>query len=279
MKQLIIFLAMIAFVIAGYGQFVSHVTSPDGTSIAYEVEGKGTTTIVFVHGWSCDRSYWKAQLKPFSRDYKVVAIDLAGHGQSGLGREDWTIESFGDDVVAVVDTLDLNRVILVGHSMGGNVIVKAACRLPGRVLGLVMVDTYKKIDPDYTAEEVKEFVDSFRINFTEKVASFVRTMFLPDSNPDLVDFVVKDMSTAPPNVALSAMESSFLYGREISRDLLAFRTPIFALNPDNIPTDTENLSQYGMEVVILPGLGHFLMMEDPKLFNETLASIIIRLNP
>jgi pimeloyl-ACP methyl ester carboxylesterase len=278
MKQLILYLAMIAVVITGYSQSESYATSPDGVRIAYEVDGEGSTTIVFVHGWSCDRSYWKAQLQPFSKEYKVVAIDLGGHGESGFGRENWTISSFGDDVVAVVDTLDLNRVILVGHSMGGNVIVRAARRLSGQVLGLVMVDTYKKIGSDYTAEEDKKFVDGFRTRFAEKVTTFVRRMFLPDSNPDLVEFVVNDMSSAPPAVALSSLESSFNYGREVTRDLSELKMPVIALNPDNEPTDTENLHQYGVEVVVLPGLGHFLMMEDPKLFNETLASIITRLN-
>jgi len=278
MKQLILYLALIAVVIGGYSQSVAYTTSPDGVRIAYKVDGEGSTTIVFVHGWSCDRSYWKAQLLPFSREYKVVAIDLGGHGESGLGREDWTIASFGDDVVAVVDTLDLNRVILVGHSMGGDVIVSAARRLPGRVLGLVMVDTYKKIGSDYTAEEDKKFVDGFRTNFSKKVASFVRGMFLPDSNPDLVEFVVNDMSSAPPAVAISSLESSFNYGREITRDLIELRSPVVALNPDNEPTDIESMQRYGVKVVVLPGLGHFLMLEDPNLFNETLASIITGLN-
>jgi pimeloyl-ACP methyl ester carboxylesterase len=55
--------------------------SPDGFSIAYETLGEGSPALVFVHGWSCDRSYWAAQLEPFSRDFRVVAVDLAGQGE------------------------------------------------------------------------------------------------------------------------------------------------------------------------------------------------------
>jgi pimeloyl-ACP methyl ester carboxylesterase len=62
-------------------------TSPDGIPIAYETRGQGAPALVFVHGWSCDRTYWAGQLEPLSRDYRVVAIDLAGHGESGVGRE------------------------------------------------------------------------------------------------------------------------------------------------------------------------------------------------
>jgi hypothetical protein len=63
------------------------VPSSDGIPITYEVRGKGSPTLVFVHGWSCDRTYWKGQIEPFSKIYQVVAIDLAGHGESGKGRK------------------------------------------------------------------------------------------------------------------------------------------------------------------------------------------------
>jgi pimeloyl-ACP methyl ester carboxylesterase len=82
------------------------------------VHGEGALVLVFVHGWSCDRSYWKGQLEPFSQHYKVVAIDLAGHGASGKERKNYTIESFGADVAAVVNKLNLQHIILIGHSMG-----------------------------------------------------------------------------------------------------------------------------------------------------------------
>src|SRR5678815_2468104 len=76
------------------------VTSADGIRIAFEVHGEGAPALVFVHGWSCNRSYWREQLQPFSKQFKVVAVDLAGHGESGLGRTSWTIAAFGGDVAA-----------------------------------------------------------------------------------------------------------------------------------------------------------------------------------
>lgn len=92
--------------------------SADGVRIAFEVHGQGPLALVFVHGWSCNRSFWAGQIEPFSKQFKVVAVDLAGHGDSGRNRERWTIQSYGDDVAAVVEKLNLNRVILIGHSMG-----------------------------------------------------------------------------------------------------------------------------------------------------------------
>ena len=252
----------------------STITASDGVSIAYEVHGNGSTALVFVHGWSCDRSYWKHQIEPFSQRYKVVTVDLGGHGESGTGRKDWTIASFGGDVAGVVKKLGLKRVVLIGHSMGGDVIADAALQLPGRVAGLIMVDTYKKLGSGRTPESVQAFINKLRTNFADSVRPLVRSMFLPNSDSALVEYIAMDMSSAPPAVALSALESSFTHSRLITHDFELLKLPVIALNPDNEPTDTASMQRYKVEVMIMPGVGHFLMMEEPKRFNELLSAAI-----
>ena len=93
--------------------------SADGVQIRYEFRGKGEPTLIFVHGWCCDRSYWREQLPYFAEKHRVVAIDLAGHGESGLNRKAWTLDAFGDDVAAVAAKLSLKQMVLIGHSVGG----------------------------------------------------------------------------------------------------------------------------------------------------------------
>ena len=63
----------------------------------------------------------------------MLAIDLAGHGDSGLNRKEWTIEAFDEDVVAVVSKFNLAQVVLIGHSWGGGVIIEASRRMPNNV--------------------------------------------------------------------------------------------------------------------------------------------------
>jgi pimeloyl-ACP methyl ester carboxylesterase len=250
------------------------VTTNDGVSIAFESYGKGRTAIVLIHGWSCDRSYWKGQIEYFAKDYKVVPIDLGGHGESGLGRTDWTIYSFGNDVADVIKELKLERVVLVGHSMGGDVIADAALMMQGRVAGLVLVDVYKKLGEGRPTEQIEAFIKELSTDFPTKVQSLVRTMFRPDADPTLVDFVAKDMSSAPPAVALSAAKSSFTHSRQITHDFEHLKLPVIAINPDNEPTDTESMRKHGVDVMIMPKSGHFLMIEDPKRFNEILNTAI-----
>ena len=146
-KALLLSMSVLLLIVGCAKQDNKHTTtvdsalSADGVSIHYQVQGKGKPALIFIHGWCCDRSYWDEQLSHFTQQYKVVAIDLAGHGDSGLERKAWTMEAYGEDVVAVVNKLKLQEVILVGHSMGGYVILEAARRLPERIIGLVGVDT------------------------------------------------------------------------------------------------------------------------------------------
>ena len=112
--------------------------APDGVEISYDIRGKGDIALVFVHGWACDRSFWREQLDTFAGDYRVVSVDLAGHGQSKADRTTWSVASLGGDVQAVVEKLNLNKVILIGHSLGGPVCLEllqpAQTALPGQIL-------------------------------------------------------------------------------------------------------------------------------------------------
>lgn len=91
-------------------------SSADGVMVHYRVHGSGENTLILVHGWSCDQGYWEAQVEGLMADFKVVTLDLGGHGRSGTMRETWDMPSFGADVAAVVEKLNLTNTILVGHS-------------------------------------------------------------------------------------------------------------------------------------------------------------------
>ncbi len=248
--------------------------SKDGIPVHFEVHGSGAPGLVFVHGWSCDRSYWSPQLDHFAGRHQVVAIDLAGHGESGVGREAWTMRAFGDDVVAVVDKLALGNLVLVGHSMGGDVIVETALRLPDRVTGLVWADSYNTLGAPGTREEIEKILVPIREDFVTGTRALVRQMFAPGSDADLVEWVAADMSAAPPAIALDALERAISNEQAILAGLRALTAPVVAINPDYRPTDIEALRRYGVKAVLMSGVGHFLMMEDPSTFNRLLGETI-----
>ena len=250
------------------------VPSADGVPIAYEVHGQGSPALVLVHGWSCDRGYWKEQIEYLAPQYQLVLIDLAGHGESGLGRKDYTMAAFGADVAAVVNSLGAKQVVLVGHSMGADVVVEAAKRLRGKVAGMVWVDEYQNLDRLHGAAEVESFLGKFRKDFRGATNSFVRGMFLPDADPKLVDRVAKDMASAPPFVGLSALEHTLLNGSKLPAALADLKLPVVAINADRQPTDHQSLAKHGVKAFVIPNSGHFLMLEDPARFNRSLDSVV-----
>lgn len=248
------------------------VVSPDGVPIAYSTYGTGKTALVLIHGWSCDTSYWAAQLQPLSRDFQVVALDLGGHGESGTGRKSFSIESFGQDVAAVVEAINPEQVVLVGHSMGGTVAIAAARQLGKRVRAVVWVDSYRKLGSPRSSEEVEEVLAPFRANFKETTGAYVRGLFGPDADEALVNRVAEHMSAAHPAIAISALESSLTFGRTITETIK--EVPIAAINACAPADDVESIQRHGVEVVTLPSTGHFPMMEAPRSFNKLLKQVV-----
>ena len=155
------------------------VFSKDGTPISYEIYGSGEPTLVFVHGWSCDARYWRAQLPHFSKSHRVVTLDLAGHGHSGTTRSQYTMSAFGEDVRAVTEATGSRSVILIGHSMGGSVIAEAARLMPNRVVGLIGIDTLENIEYPMTREELKKMMAPLEKDFRTGSRQFVGEMISP----------------------------------------------------------------------------------------------------
>ncbi|KAB2847226.1 MAG: alpha/beta hydrolase [Melioribacteraceae bacterium] len=253
------------------------VKSNDGIEISYSVNGEGDVALVFVHGWSCDKSYWKNQVDEFAEEYKVVTVDLAGHGDSGNERADYKINFFGEDVASVITTLGLNKVVLIGHSMGGAVIFETYGFVSPRVLGLIGIDTYQGLTDKYPEEQTNQFIQPFKDNFVEAAKGFVKSMFPPSADSVLAEKIADDMSQAPQNVALSAIENLFRY--ENPELLAQINVPVISINGDLFPTNYEEnkkvLPTY--ELKIINNCGHFPMFEKTEEFNKILKETIVEL--
>jgi len=256
------------------------VRSADGVPISYSVNGTGDVTLVFIHGWSCDARYWCGQTPYFARRYRVVTVDLAGHGHSGFGRKDYTMAAFGEDIKAVVMQLDARRVILIGHSMGEAVIVEAAELMPDRVIGIIGVDTFQDVEAKCTQEQMEELVPD-EDKYYADTAKFVGTMLGSGLDAELGSWIVADMASSPPQVGLSAMREYLgLYVRsDFARMVEGVKCPVRAVNADMWPTaiDTNRRHMASFEVAIMKGAGHFVMLERPDEFNVHLDRAIVDL--
>jgi pimeloyl-ACP methyl ester carboxylesterase len=280
MKKLLIVLVMSLFVLAGCGgNNGNQVRSFDNVKISYDVQGAGQPVLVFVHGWSCSKEYWKEQVAHFSNKHKVVTIDLAGHGKSGMSRADYTIEAFGKDVASVAKKLDLDQVILIGHSSGGPVVIEAARQIPARVVCLVGVDEFHDIEKGYSKAEVGKIVAGLEADFVNNTQSFVRHMFPPSADPDLVEWVAIAMSSANREVGINAMRNLGNY--DLKGAAQKIDVPVYSISSDLWPMNLEANKKYvkSFKLKLMPEIGHFVMLEDPKKFNKLLEEVIEEFYP
>jgi len=252
-------------------------TSADGTAINYYEHGQEGPVLVFVHGWSCDASYWREQVAYFKDKYHMVLIDLAGHGRSGSERENYTMDAFGQDVKAVVESVGAEKVILIGHSMGALVIAHAARFMPEKVTGLIAVDDLQNVEYPLGEEQFKEMTTPFNEDFKQGVRDFVAGMLRSDNSP-VNEWVISDMSLAQPRVALSAINGSlggYLTG-DVAKLFDGLDVPVVAVNADLWPTDVEANRRHikDFELIELDGLDHFLMLKAPERFNPALEQAV-----
>ena len=207
-----------------------------------------------------------------------MTIDLAGHGESGLNRQDWSPDNFAADVAAVVGKLDLRHVVLVGHSMGGPVIVKAAELLPERVIALVPVDTLSDVEEEYSKEAFDKFLEPMTAHSPETTKHFVtKGLFHANADPVLVQQVADDMAQGPSEIGIKMMKGMFDY--DVKPILDNLNIPVRSINGDLYPVNEaanrRHIKDY--QLIIMKNVGHFPMLEVPDQFNTVLDSVITAL--
>jgi len=249
--------------------------APDGVHVQYRVYGAGEPALVFIHGWSCDSNYWREQVPVFQKKYTVVTVDLAGHGGTDASRTRWSIRGFGQDVATALSAVPNKQIILVGHSMGGPVALEAARLLKGRVIGIIGVDTFKSIGAPVPGQaQVNAAIKPFETDFIGTTRTMVTEhLFVKDDHPQLAQKVAYDMSLSSPRVAVPAMRALLEY--DFTEPLKDLSVPIVAINSDlGEPLNEVRIRKVlpKFRAVTLPGTGHFLMMEDPQLFNPALEA-------
>ena len=205
-------------------------------------------------------------------------LDLGGHGHSGTSRPQYIMPSFGEDVRAVVEATGSRRVILIGHSMGGSVIAEAARLMPDRVIGLIGIDTLENIEYPMTREAFEEMITPLKKDFRTGSRQFVAWMIPPQTDPQLREWILSDVSSAPPAVALSAMKEMMLQyvSGDASRIFDEIRIPVITVNGDLWPINYEanRRHMYSYDAIVLKGADHFLMMDRPEEFNHALEKAI-----
>lgn len=249
----------------------------DGMRVHYESVGRGAEALVFVHGWTCDLSFWRMQSAAFAGKVRVIAVDLPGHGASDKPHVAYTMDLFARSLAAVMRDAGVKRAVLVGHSMGTPIVRQFYRKYPAQTLALVVVDG--ALRPFGTRAAMEPFIAPLRgTNYKETVSRMFDGMMGPQT-PAARREEIKAASLATPQyVAVSAMEGmsddSIWTDDQIKVPVLAIlaRSPFW-------PADNEQRYRHiapDLEYKMWDGVGHFLMLDKPDEFNQTLADFLVR---
>jgi pimeloyl-ACP methyl ester carboxylesterase len=292
LRKTITYLSMKALLhLFAFSFFVALITSCDnspknvrvkiydqGVNIAYTDTGKGDTTLLFVHGWCINKSYWADQAAYFSKKYRVVAIDLPGFGESGKNRNDWGTRAYSRDVDSVIAQLQLKNVILIGHSMAGDIVLQAAVDNPKKVIGLVGVDNFKNVGHPVSTQSKKEFaaaIEMLKHNFKAVALDyFKQDLFSKTTDTAIKKRVLNDVVHADSTIAAASMEQGNDFNE--TEKLQQVKLKLHLINSDAHPTDTNYMAaqKISFKVLYIHGTGHFPMVEQPRSFNAALEKII-----
>ncbi len=249
------------------------ILTTEGTPIAVEVAGSGDRALVFVHGWAGQGAFWWPQLAHFAETHRVVTLDISGHGRSGLNPAGHHLGGFARDTGAVIESLDLLQCVLIGHSMGGAVILEAARRMPQRVTRVVMVDAFVMDWGRLDEVLVEGFLASFREDFSGAVLNLIEQGCTPDTDPAVIERAAQVMTSLSPEVGLPALESLLRWDPLPTFE--ALRVPVDCINGALVNPDAR--ARYAPFVTEYPiaGAGHYLQFEDAKGFNQLLEQILL----
>lgn len=254
------------------------IKAADGVTIVCQSCGKGDTALVFLHGWCGDHEYWKNQVEAFAADYRIVALDQAGHGLSGKDRKEWTVASLARDVETVVKELNLKRVILVGHSMGGPVGLMAAKRMPGTVVALIGVDTLQNAEHKMPEDVRKKFLMAFEKDFQGTIRSGFELMVNAKADLAVKKWLIDRAAAQDPKMAVPLMVN--LQNLDTRQLLKQAKVPVRCINSGggfafHTPTDIKVNKKYAdYDAILIDAVGHYPMLEKQAEFNQKLREVL-----
>ena len=262
--------------------------SLDGLGVHYQYFGEGSHAVVFIHGWTCDLTFWRGQA-PLYQKRRSLLIDLPGHGASDRPPEaSYSQELFARAVEAVMRDAGVEKATLVGHSMGGPVALTFARLYPAKTAAVVLVDAFVPRLPKDDAEREKALAagaERLKVwrepDYKTAFAKSVDGMFVASTPEPLRAEIRTKMMLTPQHVVASAMAGMVALAKLRPEDL-KFDVPALAISA-NRGKPRPGYEDYLRTIfpklqgsVEMEGVGHFLMMEQPEKFNAVLGPFLER---
>lgn len=241
-------------------------------------DGESRTPLVFCHGFTTTSEFWREQVEVFAKDFLVVAVNLPGHGISPAPVERaYTMDAFVDDLHDIFAALRLHDAVLVGLSMGGTISQRFALKHGGLLKKLVLVGaTPHGLGADVDASNV---LDAIALHGVQKASQdVIDRSFAAEASPALLEFARREVVQTPGHVARIAIVSLNRADTRDSLERIGVPTLVVCGEEDVItpPSESRALAKGipDASLLLMPGAGHFPMLEKPAEFNAALRTFL-----
>lgn len=247
----------------------------DTMRVRYQNYGDGKEAVVFIHGWSCNLNFWKANIPAFANQSRVIAIDLPGHGQSDKPQVTYSMDLFARAIDAVLIDAGVERATLVGHSMGAPVIRQFYRKYPDKTRALVIVDG--SLRPFSNPEQMKQFLEPFRgPNYKEQAERMIGFVSQAVKDKKTLEEIRAAMMSTPQHVMVGAFEA-MLDDAIWKEDKINAPTLAVMAKQPQWNAEYEKFARDlvpGIDYQMWEGVSHFLMMDEPRKFNDAVLAFL-----
>jgi 3-oxoadipate enol-lactonase len=253
-------------------------------TVSYNDEGEnGAPVIIFIHGFPFNKSMWDKQLKALKENYRVIAYDVRGHGNSDAGTGDFSIDLFANDLINFMDALNIDKAMLCGLSMGGYIALNAVENFPDRFDALILSDTTCIADTPEAKEKRLKTIESIKKDGVEKFAdASLENFFASESltTKEAVVAAVREMIVSTPKKTLHKTLRAFYERKETCSKLSDIDVPVLIMvgNEDKItpPEASQLMHEKILDSVlyIVDHAGHLSNLENPTDFNIQLEKLV-----
>ena len=245
------------------------------TSISYTDQGKGTA-VVLLHGFLENKKMWNAFIPEWSKKFRIITIDLLGHGETECMGYVHSMENNADAVHEVLSELRLRKAILVGHSMGGYVALAFAELYPDAVKGLVLLNSTSRADSDERKTNRDRAIKAVKQSFQNFISLSISNLFSEENRERLseaIDSVKQEALKTPLQGIVASLEGMKI---RADREVLLHLTPypkILVLGKKdpvlNYEETKEQIEDTQVQLISFPD-GHMSHIENQAALQEEL---------
>jgi pimeloyl-ACP methyl ester carboxylesterase len=236
---------------------------------------RGHWPIVFVHSLAGNVDHWSAQLAHLRATHRAVALDLRGHGRSDPPADgDYSLTGMAADIGAVVEQLDLERIVLVGHSMGGGVALTYAGTHPDKIAGLLLVDPIGD-GKQFAASQTEPLLQALNADYDTTIIEYWTGIAGVDGV--IRQRLLDDLRATPQESVVRSFREVLHFDPDPS--LARYRGPILSVvTPFNEQPFSLHRLGAGFPHRVVEGTGHWIQLEKPEEFNRVLDEFLERVN-